>query len=283
MSIINKNDLNSLNQSDMVLVDCRNIMDKFDESERLVRSEEINRAVHIPQMPFMFKFDGINEGRHPLPDQSVIDDLYRTLSKDGRYELLLFADDNSFFHTRLYYLFLLYGYDVHLFNDDLNIIKGRSEKFHDADVELPIQFDSADSIFKCDIHYSMEDLKEKIKGNVLLIDVRSEDRYLGITEPIDYKKGHIPGAVNIPNSLIHTDGLLNLNALDHALDKFKEYDEVIVYCGSGMSATPMFTLLNHNGINVKVYTGSFSEWITDDSNTVETSPNTIEGVHFNDE
>lgn len=282
MTIINKEDLNELDKAGTVLADCRNIMDKFDESERLVQSDGITGAVHVPQMPFMFKFDGINEGRHPVPDQSVIDALYSTLSADGQYELLLFADYNSFFHTRLYYLFMLYGYDVYLFNDDLNVIKEYSGTFHQADVELPIQFDSADSVFKCDIHYSMEALEEKMKQNVLLIDVRSEDRYLGITEPIDYKKGHIPGAVNIPNSLIYQDGLLDFGALNHALDKFKAFDEVIVYCGSGMSATPMFTLLNHNGINVKVYTGSFSEWITDDSNTVETSPNTLEGVHFND-
>lgn len=282
MSIINKDDLEKMDKQTTVLVDCRNMMDKFEESKRLVQSDEISGAVHIPQMPFMFKFDGINEGRHPLPEQSVIDDLYRTLSNDGQYELLLFADDNSFFHTRLYFLFMLYGHDVYLFNDDLNAVREQSGEFHDPDVELPIQFDSADSIFKRDIHYSMETLEEKMKQNVLLIDVRGEDRYLGITEPIDYKKGHIPGAVNIPNSLIYTDGLMDLNAMNHALDKFKEYDEVIVYCGSGMSATPMFTLLDHNGINVKVYTGSFSEWITDDSNIVETSPNILEGVHFND-
>lgn len=282
MSIINKDDLVKLDKKSTVLLDCRNIMDKFEESKRHVQSDEIPGAVHIPQMPFMFKFDGINEGRHPLPEQSVIDDLYNTLSNDGQFELLLFADDNSFFHTRLYFLFMLYGHDVYLFNDDLSAVKEQSDEFHVADVELPIQFDSADSSFKRDIHYSMETLEEKMKQNVLLIDVRSEDRYLGISEPVDYKKGHIPGAVNIPNSLIYTDGLLDLNAMDHVLDKFKEYDEVIVYCGSGMSATPMFTLLNQSGINVKVYTGSFSEWITDDSNTVERSPNTLEGVHFND-
>lgn len=282
MSIINKNDLDKIDKSNTVLVDCRNIMDKFDESVRVVQSDEIKQATHIPQMPFMFKFDGINEGRHPLPEQSEIDALYRTLSNEDQYKLLLFADDNSFFHTRLYYLFLLYGYDVYLFNGDLQVIKDNSDEFPEMDVELPIQFDSAESSFKRDIYCSMEALEEKIKENVLLIDVRSEERYLGITEPVDYKKGHIPGAVNIPNNLIYTDGVLNLNALDHAMDKFKEYDEVIVYCGSGMSATPMFTLLYHNGIDVKVYTGSFSEWITDDSNTVETTPNTIEGVHFND-
>lgn len=282
MTIINKNDLNKIDKTNTVLIDCRNIMDKFDESDRLVQKDAIEQAIHVPQIPFMFKFDGIDEGRHPLPDQSVIDDLYRTLSHDNHYKLVLFAEDNSFFHTRLYYLFLLYGYDVYLFNDDLEVIRENAEAFHEMEVELPIQFDSADSIFKRDIYCSMEMLVEKNKENVLLIDVRSEERYLGIREPIDYKKGHIPGAVNIPNNLIYKDGLLNLSALDHAMDKFNEYDEVIVYCGSGMSATPMFTLLNHNDINVKVYTGSFSEWITDDSNTVETSPNTIEGVHFND-
>lgn len=275
MTIMNLETIGQLNRQETILVDCRNIMDQFDESERLVQRDAVAHAVHIPQMPYMFKFDGINEGRHPVPEMSVVDALYDTLTEGGRYDVLLFADENSFFHTRLYYLFLLYGHKAYLYNDDLAALKGMAEEFREVDVELPIQFESTESSFKEDIYRSMEEVEERLDENVLLVDVRSEERYLGISEPVDYKKGHIPGAVNIPNGKIHADGVIDFGALDDVMEKIRAYEEVIVYCGSGMSATPMFTLLHHKGINVKLYAGSFSEWITDDSNMIETAPNTL--------
>lgn len=275
MTIIDIDNIGQLAPQQTILVDCRNVMDQFDDSERRVQRDPVAHAVHIPQMPYMFKFDGINEGRHPIPEMSVVDALYDTLTEGGRYELLLFADENSFFHTRLYYLFLLYGHKAHLYNGRLDALKGMAEEFRAVDIELPIRFDSVDSLFKEDIYRSMEEVQERLDDNVLLVDVRSEERYLGISEPVDYKKGHIPGAVNIPNGEIHAGGVLDFDALDDVLEKIRAYEEVIVYCGSGMSATPMFTLLHHNGINAKLYAGSFSEWITDDSNMIETAPNTL--------
>lgn len=275
MTIIDLDNIGQIDRQQTILVDCRNVMDEFDESETLVQRDPVADAVHIPQMPYMFTYDGINEGRHPVPGMSVVDALYDTLTEGGRYDVLLFADENSFFHTRLYYLFLLYGHKAHLYNDDLDGLKEMAEEFRAVDIELPIRFDSVDSLFKEDIYRSMEEVRERLDGNVLLIDVRSEERYLGITEPVDYKKGHIPGAVNIPNGEVYTDGVIDFVALDDVMEKFRAYEEVIVYCGSGMSATPMFTLLHHNGINAKLYAGSFSEWITDDSNMIETAPNTL--------
>ncbi len=275
MTIINLGNIGQLDRADTVLLDCRNIMDQFEESTRLVQKDEVANALHIPQMPFMFKFDGINEGRHPIPEMSVVDALYRTVSDEGRHDLLLFADGNSFFHTRLYYLFLLYGHEARLYNDGFDALKDMAGEFKEAEMELPIYFDAGESHFKRDIYRSMAQIQNALDDNVLLIDVRSEERYLGISEPIDYKKGHIPGAVNIPNGSIYTDGRIDFNALDDVMDKLQKYEEVIVYCGSGMSATPMFTLLHHKGINAKLYGGSFSEWITDDSNMIETAPNTL--------
>lgn len=275
MTIINLGSIGQLNRSNTALADCRNIMDQFDESKTLVAKDEVAGAVHIPQMPYMFKFDGINEGRHPIPEMSVVASLYDTITENGRYDVLLFAEENSFFHTRLYYLFLLYGYEAYLYNDDVNDLKRMSGEFKDAAPQLPISFESKASVFKKDIYRTMEQVRERMDDNRLLIDVRSEERYLGISEPVDYKKGHIPGAVNIPNGTIHKNGVIDLHALDDQIDDIRQYEEVIVYCGSGMSATPMFTLLHHNGINAKIYGGSFSEWITDDDNIVETTPNTL--------
>ena len=55
---------------------------------------------------------------------------------------------------------------------------------------------------------------------------------------------------------------------------FKElnnYEEVIIYCGSGITASPVSLVLNEIGIKHKLYAGSFSDWISYDDNEIETN------------
>ncbi|MFD2829321.1 sulfurtransferase [Corticicoccus populi] len=273
--ILNKETLHTFDLKRFIVLDCRNVMDNKEKTLELIKEQPLETAVHIPESPFMFTENGINNGRHPLPYKEQVTSLHLALTSGG-HELLLVSDAGSFYHTRLYYLFNLYGLKSYLYNGDFQDIKDTKESFARFNGS-PKEVEGHTAEFKSDIFRSMSDVAAAVdnKENVLLIDVRTRERYLGITEPIDFKKGHIPGAVNIPNTDIYTDGILNLHALDHMLGQIKEYDEVFVYCGSGMSATPLFTLLYENGVNVKLYAGSFSEWITDASNTVETKENTL--------
>lgn len=274
--ILNKHDVNHSNLSDFTVLDCRNVMDQHEKTIELISNHPLPSTTHIIENPFMYIENGINNGRHPLPYKEQITALYETLTKNG-HKLLLVSNSDSFHHTRLYYLFVLYGFEVFLYNDDLNFIENNHHLFSKFEDALPFEVIGKTSEFKKDIYRSMEDVQKIIQEDrpVLLVDVRTKERYLGITEPIDFKKGHIPSAVNIPNPEIYSDGLLNLHALDDKLEKLNQYEEVIVYCGSGMSATPLFALLNEKGINVKVYGGSFSEWITEPSNEVETKENIL--------
>ena len=54
-----------------------------------------------------------------------------------------------------------------------------------------------------------------------------------------------------------------------------DYDEVIVYCGSGITACPNSLALSEAGIRHKLYAGSFSDWISYDENMVETKQELI--------
>jgi thiosulfate/3-mercaptopyruvate sulfurtransferase len=83
----------------------------------------------------------------------------------------------------------------------------------------------------------------------ILVDTRAAERFRGDHEPLDAVAGHIPGAVNLPNSrpvpdeLVHTD------------------DEVVAYCGSGVSACVLLLRLAAAGrTDAKLYAGSWSEW-----------------------
>ena len=78
----------------------------------------------------------------------------------------------------------------------------------------------------------------------------------------------------INNKLQHLKSLkTDFESLQNKKKQFAElidFDEVIVYCGSGITACPNSLALSDIGIKHKLYTGSFSDWISYDENTVET-------------
>ena len=100
----------------------------------------------------------------------------------------------------------------------------------------------------------------------LVIDVRAAARFRGETEPIDLVAGHIPGAVNIPyTSNLDSNGFyLSQEALraryTQALGHRKP-EEVIVHCGSGVTACHTLLAMDYAGLEIpKLYVGSWSEW-----------------------
>lgn len=100
----------------------------------------------------------------------------------------------------------------------------------------------------------------------VVVDVRSKERYDGVTEPIDLVAGHIPGAVNIPLSQNtgETGHFLSPETLkSHFLKHFEGKDpkNVIIHCGSGVSACQTIMAMHHAGLPVpRLYVGSWSEW-----------------------
>ena len=87
-------------------------------------------------------------------------------------------------------------------------------------------------------------------GRLLLLDARAPERYRGETEPIDPVAGHIPGARNLPYT--ETAQLPD--------DLLSTEDEVVVYCGSGITASVDVLALERAGVRAKLYPGSWSEW-----------------------
>lgn len=103
-------------------------------------------------------------------------------------------------------------------------------------------------------------------GNKLIIDVRETDRFNGSTEPIDLVAGHIPNAINSPfttnldeNGLFHSPQTLKEH-YKNVLDSYP-LQEVIVHCGSGVTACHTLLAMAYAGFEIpKLYVGSWSEW-----------------------
>lgn len=107
-----------------------------------------------------------------------------------------------------------------------------------------------------------------------LVDARAPERYRGEVEPVDPVAGHIPGARNVPAlGLLRSDSTFLPPA--ELRDRFAGVgisadDAVGVYCGSGVVATQEIFAMALAGIDAALYTGSWSEWITDPTRPVET-------------
>ncbi|MFB9859853.1 sulfurtransferase [Salinicoccus siamensis] len=266
---------NNLRGTQFMPIDCRNVMDDLDASAAMV-ADTPYLGLHIPQKPWMFTSEGLNEGRHPIPPGSVVGGLYDALKQDTDAELLLLDKEDAFFHTRLYYLFQLYGFHAMLWNDACENLKDSGLTLLEHTPSFPDEVDESREVQPPDVSMlaTLEDVEHAVGiDDVLLIDVRAHNRYLGDTEPIDFKKGHIPGAVNIPYSDVFESGRLNITSLEHLRPFLSEFRELIVYCGSGMSATPPYYVLESMDLPVRLYGGSFSEWIR--HHDVETGVSTM--------
>ena len=109
-------------------------------------------------------------------------------------------------------------------------------------------------------------LKELGNPARLLVDSRTSERYRGINETLDPVGGHIPGAANYffqqnltaDKTFKEPDDLKTQWA---AILKGHDPRDVVVYCGSGVTACHNLLALEHAGIHgVKIYPGSWSEY-----------------------
>jgi thiosulfate/3-mercaptopyruvate sulfurtransferase len=115
-----------------------------------------------------------------------------------------------------------------------------------------------------DLVVDIETVKaKKDLPQVILVDSREGDRYRGEREPIDPIAGHIPGALNYPwQDVSNTQSYLRLMTEQRQRWKgLEQAEEILVYCGSGVTACVNLLSLEIAGIHTgKLYAGSWSDW-----------------------
>ncbi|WP_233237625.1 sulfurtransferase [Bordetella sp. LUAb4] len=104
-----------------------------------------------------------------------------------------------------------------------------------------------------------------------VLDARAAARYRGEMEPIDPVAGHIPGALNRPN----TDNLAADGRFKSPQELRKEFeavlgkrapDAIVHQCGSGITASHNLLAMEVAGLSgSRLYPGSWSEWVSDAS------------------
>lgn len=108
-------------------------------------------------------------------------------------------------------------------------------------------------------------------GKAIILDARSAEDFFGLAKtPYNDRPGHIKGATNLPSPFLFTkEGLLKgraeLNDMVQGVLGKDPSKEIIVYCGVGGFASPMWYVLTEmlGYKNVKFYDGSIQDWSRD--------------------
>lgn len=203
-----------------------------------------------------------SEGRHPMPSKEQLQHLFEQSGLDYDDVIYIYDQGGAPFAARAWWM-LKYANFPNVF-----IVNGGIEALKQAGQTLTAEesyFDSSQLTLEWNesIYSSRSDVKSIVDGakTALLLDARSGERYRGENEPIDKVAGHIPTAKNFDwEQLKHG---LELHANEQLLKKLNRDEEIVVYCGSGVTASPLYAILADSGFeNLKLYVGSYSDWIT---------------------
>ncbi len=209
-----------------------------------------------------------NGGRHPLPK---IDRFAKTLKEIGisKNSHVVIYDDKCGANAaaRFWWMLKSIGHEkVQVLNGGIQEAEKIGLKMSNKVQKNKIVEDYEFTNWELPIVEIDEVEENSMKQNSLIIDVRENIRYRGVMEPIDLIAGHISNSINIPFStnLDSTGMFLPLNELKlKYLNLFsnREIKDVIVHCGSGVTACHTILALDYVGFEIpKLYVGSWSEW-----------------------
>lgn len=256
-----------LGDADIIIADCRyNLMDSS-EGRKKYLSGHIPGAYFVDMEADLTGNKKEHGGRHPIPDTQ---DFARRMSSMGveKGKTVIAYDDDLSGASRLWWLLNYFGHDdVYVLDGGIGKwIKGGGKTTQDLPKEQHGQF-RADT--RHDLLYDMHTLKKRAEDEVI-VDSRAPDRYLGNEEPIDFKAGHIPGAVNVfYRDIMESTGTLKTR--DELRRIFRNMpSSPVVYCGSGITSCVNVLGMAIIGMEPKLYSGSWSDWITYPENGVAT-------------
>lgn len=260
-----------------VLIDCRFALAEPEKGREDYRKDHLPGAyyAHIDEDLAAPHVPGVT-GRHPLPDMDTFRSLMRSFGVDKKSLVVVYDDRGGGTSARLWWLLRYCGHP------DVVILNGGYPAWTDAGYSItnvipPEKMGSFEIDLQPELVVDGQWMKEAYADpKYVIVDSRASERYLGINEPIDPVAGHIPFAVNLPYE-DNFDELMRIRSSAEILKRFEpvfrktESRDVVVYCGSGVTAAANLAAMAHVGYDdVKLYAGSWSDWITDPGNPVAT-------------
>jgi thiosulfate/3-mercaptopyruvate sulfurtransferase len=265
-----------LDDPSWVIVDCR-----FDLTDPSKGEREYEEG-HIPGARYAHLDRDLSgpktgtNGRHPLPTPAAIRERFGALGITPECQVIGYDADTGMFASRLWWLLRWMGHDSAAVLDG-GLARWQREGYAlraGREQGTPTTFRGQP---REDWRLTVDEVVSRLGDpSTLLVDSRSNDRYRGIGETLDPVAGHIPGAANyFFQQNLDADKRFKspdeLRAQWAPILKDRDAKEVVVYCGSGVSACHNLLALEHAGVSgVRIFPGSWSEWCADPKRPIET-------------
>ena len=259
-----------------VLLDCRYDLTDPAAGGRAFADAHLPGARHVDLATDLSGPVTDTSGRHPLPEPAVLAARLGALGITADTQVVCYDAADGSFAARAWWLLRWLGHgDVAVLDGGfaawaaagLPTISGDMPPVPTEAPALPIRPPRVHAVAIDEIARNLGSARQ------LLVDARAAARYRGEHEPIDPVAGHIPGAVNRPFVDNLADGRFKpadrLAAQWQALLDRHAVDQLVVYCGSGVTACHHLLALAHAGMpGARLYAGSWSEWCRDTARPV---------------
>ncbi|MFZ7943103.1 sulfurtransferase [Neobacillus sp. 19] len=262
--------LNHLNENNIRIIDCRYSLAEPEKGKKDYLIGHVPGAVFFDVEQDLSAPVGEHGGRHPLPDTAEFVKKLEAAGIGDDTTVIAYDSGEGQYAARFWWLLQYLGHE------QAYVLDGGYSGWIVGDNPITKDIPNFEKAvfhvnFRSELMADVEEVREAVKKrDKILIDSREEKRFLGIEEPIDKKAGRIPGALNKP----WMNGLQNNKYLpvEEQKQRFHDLDpesQIIVYCGSGITAVPNFLTLKEAGFKkVKLYVGSFSDWISYEENNI---------------
>lgn len=264
--------INNLSNENLIILDARAGLTDPDYGYDGYKEGHIKGAQFVSMEETMTGELSFHGGRHPLPDMEVFIKDMKDLGINDGSTILIYDDGDLAMAGRLWWLLKYSG------KDNVYILEGGIKQWihngNELTTEIP-KVPKSDSLslnindlMNVNINYVKAAIDSE---NIAIVDARARERYLGEVEPLDRIPGHIPNALNFPWMDLVADG--KIMDKEQLIDYFKpleEYEEIIIHCGSGITGTVNYILMEEIGLKPRLYAGGYSDWVSYPDNEVET-------------
>jgi thiosulfate/3-mercaptopyruvate sulfurtransferase len=265
--IINATELNSLNKSEFTLFDVSaGSKERYDK-------EHLEGAFYLDLNNDLADIDDYAKGgRHPLPSPKKFVEVLSSFGVTRDSHIIIYDDKNGAnAAARFWWMLRAIGHEK------VQVIDGGYQAAvavglpvsSDLDYPKPAEYLASEEWQLRTATIDEVDYARENPENIV-IDVRDANRFAGLTEPIDLIAGHIPGAINVPfTENLDAEGrfLSPENLKEKYRDLFGQIgtENIIVHCGSGVTACHTLLALDYAGFDIpQLYVGSWSEWSRND-------------------
>ncbi len=266
----------ALGREDLAIVDCRFSLADPQAGERAYAQAHLPGAVYAHLDRDLSDHAKPGQGRHPWPDAADFTAKLDAWGIGWQTQVVAYDDADGAYAARFWFLLQVLGHER------VAVLDGGWARWNalglpaEKEIRAPARAQYA-AAFDTDRLFDADRVQAHLDAGGLLVDARAAERFRGETEPLDRVAGHVPGARNRPYALNLADG--RFKPREQLAREFRELlqeqdpRDMVAMCGSGVTACHHLLAMAYAGLpGAKLFTGSWSGWISDPARRVATGP-----------